>query len=144
MKILIETPTLGEEDTIIIRYHTLPTDSIDLLRAHKSNSGVLLGYKENATYKVPVVDIFYIDSVGNKTFMYCLGQVYEAREKLYEIEALDLPNFLRISKSTILNLRKIDHLKPALSGRLEATLINGEKVIISRNYVKALKAAYGL
>ena len=144
MKILIEAPAPGEEDTIIIKYHTVPTDLIELLRAHKSNSGVLLGYKESSTYKVPTVDIFYIDSVDNKTFMYCLGQVYEAKEKLYEIEELAFADFLRVSKSIILNLRKIDYLKPALSGRFEATLTNGEKVLISRSYVKALKEAYGM
>lgn len=144
MRLLIEHPAPTEEDTVILRFHEIPTDLIDLLRNYKSNTGLLMGFINNQTHKVSTTDIYYIDSVDNKTYLYCTNEVYEAKEKLYEIEALSLREFLRVSKSTILNLRKIDHLKPALSGRLEATLTNGEKLIISRNYVKALKEAFGV
>ena len=40
----------------------------------------------------------------------------------------------RCSKSMILNAGKIDYVLPSLSGRFEAVLDNGEKVIISRQY----------
>jgi len=55
-----------------------------------------------------------------------------------------MPDFLRISKSTIVNLSKVKSLTPSLSGRLEAALFNGEKVIISRQYVVGLKTKFGL
>ena len=144
MRILIEVPEKDEEDTVIIKYQSVPTELLDLLRNFKRSTGLLVGYKNKETHKVSASEIFYIDSVDNKTFMYCTNEVYEAKEKLYEIEELELNEFLRISKSTILNLKKIDHLKPALSGRLEATLTNGEKVLISRSYVKTLKTAFGV
>jgi DNA-binding LytR/AlgR family response regulator len=41
----------------------------------------------------------------------------------------------------LLNLLKIRFVKPALNGRFTAVLQTGEEVIISRNYVKKLKAA---
>ena len=47
--------------------------------------------------------------------------------------------FLRISKSMIVNLKKIKTVKSDLSGRMEATMLNGEKIVISRNYVKEIK-----
>jgi DNA-binding LytR/AlgR family response regulator len=53
-------------------------------------------------------------------------------------------DFLRISKSVIVNLSKIKSLSPALSGRFEAALDNGEKVIISRQYVGDLKKRLGI
>ena len=38
-----------------------------------------------------------------------------------------------------LNATKIDYVRPSLSGRFEAVLSNGEKVIVSRKYVADLK-----
>jgi len=52
--------------------------------------------------------------------------------------------FIRVSKSCILNLNKIGSLAPSLGGRFEARLKNGEKVIISRQYVNSLKEVLGL
>jgi len=144
MRILIEAPKPGEEDTVIIKYHDIPTDLIDLLRNFKSSTGLLVGYKNNQTHKMSTTDIYYIDSVDNKTFAYCTKDVYELKEKLYEVEELNLKEFLRISKSTIVNIKKVEYIKPALAGRFEATLSNNEKVIVSRSYVKELKKAFGV
>ncbi len=67
------------------------------------------------------------------------------RSKLYEL--LDeLPGwiFVRVSKSVILNINKMKSLTPAFGGRYEALLKNGEKVIISRQYVSSLKEVLGV
>ena len=78
-------------------------------------------------------------------FAYCERDVYEVREKLYQLEELlvSFP-FMRASKSMILNLNKIKHLSPAFGVRFEALLENKEKVIISRQYVPVLKERLGL
>ena len=47
--------------------------------------------------------------------------------------------FLRVSKSMIVNLKKIKCVRSDISGRMEATLLNDEKIIISRGYVKEIK-----
>lgn len=44
----------------------------------------------------------------------------------------------------MLNLSKIISLNPALNGRFEAVLDNGERVIISRQYVGSLKKRLGI
>jgi len=49
--------------------------------------------------------------------------------------------FLRVSKSMLLNLMKIQAIKPALNGRLTAVLKSGEEIIISRKYVQELRRA---
>ena len=85
-------------------------------------------------------DVYYIEAVDNKVFLYTKDNVYESKWKLYEFER-DFKNteFFRASKSVILNRSKIKTLSPAFSGRLEALLLNGERVIISRQYVAVLK-----
>ena len=53
-------------------------------------------------------------------------------------------DFVRCSKSMIVNMEKIEYLSPLFSGRLEAHLKNGEKIIISRQYVHHLKVRLGI
>jgi DNA-binding LytR/AlgR family response regulator len=44
----------------------------------------------------------------------------------------------------IINMEKIEFLSPLFSGKLEAHLKNGEKVLISRQYVHSLKSKLGI
>ena len=93
-------------------------------------------------YEIPVSDIFYIESVENKLFLYTDSKVYETKQKLYELEEiLKEKHFLRISKSMLLNLMKVSSIKPSLNSRFIAVLYSGEKVVISRKYVSELKKA---
>lgn len=82
--------------------------------------------------------------VEGSSFLYCQKEVFSCKQKLYEFEALCIGTMLfRCSKSMILNAGKIDSILPSLSGRFEAVLDNGEKVMISRQYVSALKRLLG-
>jgi DNA-binding LytR/AlgR family response regulator len=72
--------------------------------------------------------------------MYSKSLVYELKQKLYEIESrYGESDFFRASKSVIVNLSKIKYISPAYGGRFEACLDNGEKVVISRQYVPELR-----
>ena len=44
----------------------------------------------------------------------------------------------------ILNISKIRSVAPSVNGRFEAKLLNGESVIISRQYVPVLKKKLGM
>ena len=145
MKIVIEELQEGEEEQIILRCHQISPEQMNLLNAFKSGDNVLIGYQDNEIRRVNKEEIFYIDTVDNRVFLYCENNVVESKQKLYELEeVLGTKDFLRISKSTIINMSKIKTLAPAFSGRLEATLNNGEKVIISRQYVSVLKKNLGI
>ena len=66
--------------------------------------------------------------------------MYEVRLKLYEIEKMyERSDFMRISKSMIADVSKIARIIPSFNSRMEAVMKNGEKVIISRQYVSDLK-----
>ena len=145
MKIIIEEPAPGEEDTVIVKCRNLSPEIMQVINKLKTIDDMLIAYEGNEIHRVNPTDIFYIDSVDNKTFLYCKQNVYESRQKLYELEeTLAGRDFLRISKAVIVNLSKIKSLAPALSGRLEASLLNGEKVIVSRQYVGSLKKILGI
>jgi DNA-binding LytR/AlgR family response regulator len=139
MKIIIEKPAPGEEESITIKCHNIPPQ---LLQHTPEN--ILIAHKGNEIHRITPNNIYYIESVDNKTFLYEKNEMYESKQKLYELDEMSMNDFLRISKSVIVNLSKIKSLSPALSGRFEATLSNGEKVIISRQYVGELKKCLGI
>ena len=144
MKITIKQPPRGAEDEIIVLCHNISPGLLSMLNSIKSPSSMLVAHTGNEIHRVSPSDIFYFESVDKKTFIYCEKDVYESKQKLYELEDLAINDFLRISKSSIINLSKIKTLIPSLSGNAEAVLTNKERVAISRRYVNELKKNLGL
>ena len=125
-----------------IRCHEISDEVREIVAFVKSRQGQLTGTADDRMYEIAVSDIFYIESVDNKTFIYCKSRDYETKQKLYELEEiLREKHFLRVSKSVLLNLMKVSSIKPALNSRFTAVLFSGEQVIISRKYVPELKKA---
>lgn len=144
MKIIIEEPPEGVEERIIVQCHNISPELLSVLNSLKKQNNMLVGNVDNAIHRISPSDIYYFEAVDKKTFIYCEADVYESKHKLYELEDLAMDDFFRISKSVIVNLSKIKSLIPSLSGRVEAILINKERVIISRQYVSELKKALGM
>ena len=125
-----------------IRCHEISDEVREIIAFVKSRHGQLTGTADDRMYEIAVTDIFYIESVDCKTFIYSRDRVYETRQKLYELEEiLREKHFLRVSKSVLMNLMKVDSIKPALNSRFTAVLFSGEQIVISRKYVPALKKA---
>ena len=145
MKIIIEEIGNGSEEELILRCHELTPEMMSLVQKIKTRHNGLVGVRDDEIHKLSFDEIYYFEVVDNKSFFYCGEDVYESKLKLYEFEKLCREtSFFRASKSTVLNSEKIEYIKPSLSGRFEATLINGEKVIVSRQYVSRLKELMGL
>jgi DNA-binding LytR/AlgR family response regulator len=142
MDVAIEQIGKEKMELVLIRCYAVTEEVREIEAFVKSRQGMLTGVKDSKQYKIPLPDIYYIESVDGRTFLYTKEQVYETSYRIYELESrLERSHFLRISKSMLLNLLKIRFVKPALNGRFTAVLQTGEEVIISRNYVKKLKAA---
>ncbi len=140
MKILIEEPAEGEEEQIIIRCRQMSRELLGLIDNFKAHRHTIIGLDGSDIHRIDPSQVYYFEAVDNKVFIYCREKVFESKYKLYEVEGIFTnSDFLRVSKSVILNLRRISFLSPGFSGRLEATLDNQEKVIISRQYVPNLK-----
>ena len=146
MKITIETLSPGEEEEIIIRADQLDDQLLQLISALKNRRNPFTGQLSDGSIRI--IDpktVYYFESVDNKVFAYGEKDVAEIKSKLYELEEqFNGTDFLRISKSVIVNLSKVKKLVPSISGRFEAVLKNGEVVIISRQYVPMLKKYFGL
>ena len=96
--------------------------------------------KENELYFINSFDVLYVESVDNHTFLYTEDDVLEVKQRLYELEViLSDKDFIRISKSQIVNINKIKTLKPELNRTILVTMCNGEQLYISRKYVQAIR-----
>jgi len=144
MRIIIQDPVPGEGDSVTISVKCMTESVARAINILKSPDSLTV-YIDDQALLLPVDDIYYAESVDLKTFVYAEKTVYRSKLKLYEIEdTLNESDFLRISKQIIVNVRKIKNVSPAGDGRFQAALANGEKVIISRQYVPALKERLGL
>ena len=142
MDVAIEKIGAADREKVLIRCHAVTEEVREIEAFVKSRQGRLSGTRDRKQYEVAVSDVYYIESVDGKTFLYTKEQVYETSYRIYELEGLLKGNtFLRVSKSTLLNLMKIRAIRPALNGRFLAVLQTGEEVIISRSYVKDFKSA---
>lgn len=145
MKITIETLPDGAEEEIIIRSNNMDSDIMELIFALKAGRNRITAFNQNEIIKLNSKEIFYFESVDNRVYACCEKSVFEVKQKLYELEEIyEHTDFVRTSKAMIVNISKIKRIIPMFNGRLEAALSNGEKVIISRQYVPNLKKKIGM
>ena len=145
MKItIVEDPSTNETEVSIVCAKM--TDEIKNIVSSISAVGLsFAGRKGNEIFIVPIGDIFYFESVDGKIFFYTENETYEAEARLYQIEeSLKNLKFSRISKTVIANLDKMLSIKKAESSRLVATLVNKEKLVVSRQYVSEIKKKLGV
>lgn len=146
MEVQVQTVPMTEHEIVEIRCHKVDDSIEEIVEFVKSRQGQLSGSMDGGMYEIPIMDVLYIESVDNRTFLYTQSHTYESKQRIYELEeVLKHRHFIRISKSSIVNLLKIQSIRPALNGRFSAKLCNNEEIIISRKYVsdfkKALKGA---
>lgn len=89
-------------------------------------------------------DIFMIRVEEKQTKVYTEDKDYLVKKPLYQIEENLDSNFVRVSKTTIVNLRKIKRVAPSLRGMMFIELKNGLKDNISRKYLSDFKDALDL
>jgi DNA-binding LytR/AlgR family response regulator len=140
MKIHIRQVSRDKEERIFIECYEIREEVSEIIDFVKSKGTTLTAFMDQEVFYISLHDIYYVDSVDNKVFVYLKDKVYELKNKLYEFESLYAGrSFFRCSKSVIVNLLKIECIKPALNSRFVAKMKNGEEVIISRKYVPDLK-----
>ena len=145
MKVTILEKQPGEEDEIIVKCDQLDEKLTKLINQFKTGKGKMNFYKDSKIVLVEPSEVLYFESVDDKVFAYTKDSVYETKAKLYQLEEeLPASAFFRANKAVIVNLDKIDSLAPVFGGRFEATLENGYKVVVSRNYLNELKERLGL
>ena len=109
-------------------------ESNSILAVKKGSDIVLLDFE----------DIYMIRVEDKQTKVFTEDNDYLVKKPLYQIEDNLDSNFVRVSKATIVNLRKIKRVAPSLRGMMFIELKNGLKDNISRKYLSDFKDALDL
>lgn len=145
MNVSIQEVGHEQPEEIIIRCHEMNENVLTILHKIKESQDSIIGIVNDEIHRLTLEQVYYFEVVDNKSFLYGKQQVYSSKLKLYEFEEIcSGSRFFRATKSTIVNSSKIVFIRPSISGRFEATLQNGEKVLVSRQYVPELKKLLGL
>ena len=134
MKYTINQVTQGE-DELILNYRELNEDVEQVLAFMGQGNPRLLGWKDDERAVISPRELLYIESVEGKTFGYAEQEVYRLNYTLHQLEVLlQREYFFRCSKSMIMNINKVAALRSLSSNRIDATMENGEHIMISRTY----------
>ena len=141
VKIEIDPEAEGYEVTIKCSGVDETVAGIQKALSEYSGSGTQISfYKDDAEFFLQLEDILFFETDGGLIRAHTADEEFEAKYKLYELEEKLPSYFMRISKSTILNTRKVYSITKNLAGASKIEFRDTFKIVYcSRNYYKALK-----
>lgn len=134
MKYTINHISTGENE-VIVNYIDMNQEVERVINFIKGEQTKLIGWKDKEQNVIDIKTILYIETVDSKTFAYTEEDVLRLEYTLTQLENLlnDI-SFFRCSKSMIINIDKVDSLRSMPSNRIDAKMVNGEHIMISRTY----------
>lgn len=111
----------------------------------KEDTDTIAATRDGKTYFISPGNLELVRTEGRDIACYDkLKNRYLLSRPLYELEDILGRQFARVSKSTIINLRRISHVEAGLNGTMELVMKNGVEDYISRKYRKSFKERLGL
>lgn len=145
MKIKYEVDDSLQDDEMIITVKQLSEKILELERLLTSETvESVIGISDKKFFPINTGLIERIYSENRKVYIYSKGEIYETRKTLSEFEVILSKQFVRISKSEIVNTKSIKSIESEFSGNFTLFFFSGNESILSRKYVKNLKSAIGL
>ena len=143
MKLRIEIADDLAENEIVIRCREIDDEIQRLQRVISetaSDRQQMLFYQEEKECYLSLQKILFFETSGNTLEAHTAEDVFNVKYRLYELERMLPSYFMRVSKSTILNVREVYSITKSLTA---SSLVEFQgthkKVYVSRNYYKALK-----
>ena len=143
-KVRIELDPGATEEEVIIRCPEITPEILKLQKLAEGGSQrqdaeitLTLGDRE---YFIAVKDILFFETADSRTAAHMPDRMYYTDMKLFELSDF-LPNtFMRVSKSSIVNLQKISSIRRDVTGACEVFFEGSEKrIYVSRMYYKSFR-----
>lgn len=132
----------NQELEVTIMYPELNNNVKHLIDCVKKFDQTISVYNEDRNSRLNISMIYYIETLERKVFVYTEHEIYRSNKKLYQLEEeLTEYGFIKVNKSCLLNPNILKSIKNVYNSRLEAELINGDKISISRTYIPNIKEA---
>lgn len=132
---------IGREETeILIRYGRMSQTVERLQELLQAADYKVKCRAQEGDIWITASDIYYAESVDKRTWVYCDRAVYRSELCLHQLqEELSASGFVQVSKACILNLHMLESIRPLLNSRMEATLVNGERIGVTRKFIPAIR-----
>ena len=127
-----------EEVVITAHQRTLLIDEIESLISKHTDR--IPGYTEDNITMLSISEIECITVLDGKTYAVDLkNRRYRLKQRLYELEAVLPPSFIRINKSTLANEARLDRFRVTYAGSVDAVFKCGYTEYVSRRCFSQIK-----
>lgn len=142
MKIRIELIQPDEQEEIIVRCKRMDENVQklhDYLSAQSTSVRQMVFYKDNEEFYFSLEEILFFETDSDSVYGHTESDSYRIKYRLYELEEMLPRHFLRVSKSTILNVKHIYSIQKNITASSRVQFRNSHKeVFVSRMYYKPL------
>ena len=129
--------------TVTIEYPEYNDTVTGLIRKIKSYDTGFNANIDGRQIRIGLSDVYYIENVERKLFIYTAKEVYRLDSSMSEVEAMTFDTGLvRISRTCIMNTDHLKEIRQVKNSHLEAVLDNEEMLIVSRKYLKDIKRVF--
>ena len=129
--------------TVIVEYPEYDRSVDNLISKIKNMSISFTGKTDGKTVSIDISDIYYIENVERKIFLYSKKDVFRYDGTMSDIEtAINDTDLVRISRTCFMNVSHLKEIMQIKNSHLEAVLDKGEKLIVSRKYLKDIKKIF--
>lgn len=143
MRIFKEHHKELSDTEVLIKYARMTEQVNEIERLLHSMEKTVPARQDGQLIQLFPGDIFYIESVDKKTFIYGQEKVFDSPDKLYQLEELlSDSGFIRIRKNCLVNKYKLTGLKILPNSHIEASLKNGEQLLVTRKYISAIRQSF--
>ena len=143
MKCYTYIEEVSEEKVLI--YANERTKLIDEIESLVESVNVdLTGTFNDEIIKIDINDVSCFLSENNKVFALIGDKKYQIKQRLYQIEDMNLDQFIKINQSCLANKKKIKKFESTIGGGLKVVFKNGYIDYISRRELKNVKQRMGL
>jgi DNA-binding LytR/AlgR family response regulator len=140
MVIKLEQDLTKKDIEITIKYPVMNKTVNRIISLVKSIDIQIECFHDDSIKLINASDIFYIESIDKKTIVFDEKHSYYNKNRLYQIyEKLTNKGFVQISKYCIININKLEKIKPLANSHLEAVLTNGKCLYVTRKYLENIR-----
>ena len=133
-----------EEEKVLI-YAKERTKLVNEIESLVISSDIdLTGTYNDEIVKININDVSCFISENNKVFALINDKKYQIRQRLYQIEEMNINTFIKINQSCLANKTKIKRFETTFGGALKVVFKNGYIDYISRRELKNVKQRMGL
>ena len=147
MRFRIEYIPAGDQPEIVLRCHSMDENArrqCQAIEALIQERPAIVYCKGEQEFYLPSSDILFFETDGETVCAHTAKDVFKVNYRLYQLETILPPDFLRISKSTIANTGKILSLTKSLPSSITVQFDGTNKEVhVSRFYFKTLKEKLG-